>query len=180
MPRLLERYRTQVVPTLQGEFGYRNVMEVPRLKKVVLNVGLGEAVQEAKAVEAVTKMLATISGQKPVTTKARRSVAGFKIRLGMTIGVMVTLRSHRMYDFVDRLVNAALPRVRDFHGVPLEGFDGGGNYSLGVREQVVFPEIEYGQIDKVRGFQVTLVTSARTRQEAQRLLQLLGMPFSRN
>jgi large subunit ribosomal protein L5 len=168
-----------VAPTLQQEFGYGNPMEIPRLDKVVLNVGLGEALQNANALEATTRQLATISGQKPVTTKAKKSIAGFKLREGNTIGAMVTLRSHRMYEFVDRLLNAALPRIRDFHGVPRSSFDGRGNYSLGIREQVIFPEIDYNQVDRIRGFQVTFTTTAKSSEEAFRLLELLGMPFAR-
>ena len=179
VPRLLQRYREQVVPALQQEFGYGNPMEIPRLDKVVLNVGLGEALPNANALEATTRQLATISGQKPVTTKAKKSIAGFKLREGNTIGAMVTLRSHRMYEFVDRLLNAALPRIRDFRGVPRSSFDGRGNSSLGIREQVIFPEIDYNQVDRIRGFQVTFTTTAKSSEEAFRLLELLGMPFAR-
>ncbi len=179
VPRLLQRYREQVVPTLMKEFGYAGPMEVPRLKKIVLNVGMGEALTNPNAPDNVSQMLVTISGQHPVITKARRSIAAFKLREGMSVGAMVTLRSQRMYDFLDRLVNAALPRIRDFTGVPRNSFDGGGNYSLGIREQVIFPEIEYNRIDKIRGLQVSFVTSARTKEEAFRLLELLGMPFAK-
>ena len=179
VPRLLERYRSEIAPSLQQEFGYKNPMEIPRLSKVVLNVGLGEALVNANALEAVTQMLAVISGQKAVTTKARKSIAGFKLREGNTIGAMVTLRSYRMYDFVDRLINAALPRIRDFRGLSRTALDGRGNCSIGIREQVIFPEIDYNQIDKIRGLQVTLVTTAKTDQEALRLLEQLGMPFAR-
>ena len=179
VPRLLKRYRDEIVPTMMKEFGYTVPMQVPRLKKVVANVGLGEALVNPNAVENVTQMLATICGQHPVVTKARRSIAAFKLREGMSIGTMVTLRSHRMYDFVDRLVNSALPRIRDFSGVPRGSFDGRGNYSLGIREQVIFPEIEYSRIDKIRGLQVSFVTSARSNEEAFRLLELLGVPFAR-
>ena len=179
VPRLLQRYRDEVVPTLVKEFGYGSPMQVPRLKKIVLNVGMGEALTNANAAENVTKMLGTIGGQHPVITKARRSIAAFKLREGQSIGAMVTLRSRRMYDFLDRLVNSALPRIRDFTGVPRGSFDGGGNYSLGIREQVIFPEIEYNQIDKIRGLQVSFVTSARSKEEAFRLLELLGMPFAK-
>lgn len=179
-PRLLRRYREEVRPTLMRETGYRNIMEVPRLEKIVLNIGLGEATQNPKAVEAASGHLATITGQRPVVTRARKSVAAFKLREGMSIGAMVTLRSARMYDFFDRLVNMALPRIRDFRGTPRQSFDGRGNYSLGIREQAIFPEIDYGQIDRVRGLQVTFVTTARTDREAQRLLELLGMPFARD
>ena len=179
VPRLLQRYREQIASTLLKEFGYGNPMEVPRLKKVVLNVGLGEALVNANALEATTKQLASISGQRPVTTKARKSIAAFKLREGNTIGVMVTLRSHRMYEFVDRFLNAALPRIRDFRGVPRTSFDNSGGYSLGIREQVIFPEIDYNQIDRVRGLQITFVTSAKSSKETFRLLELMGMPFAR-
>jgi large subunit ribosomal protein L5 len=154
-------------------------MEVPRLEKVVLNIGLGEAVQNPRAIESAVQDLAAISGQKPVVTRARRSIAGFKIRAGMPIGVMVTLRGRRMYDFLDRLMNAVLPRIRDFRGVSRKAFDGRGNYSLGLREQLIFPEVDYDKIDRVRGLQVVVVTTARTDEEARRLLELLGMPFAR-
>ena len=177
-PRLLEMYHSQVVPTMMQEFGYRNVMEVPRLRKVILNVGLGEALTNPKALESAAKDLTTISGQKPIMTRARKSIAGFKLRQGNTIGVCVTLRGIRMYHFIDRLLNAALPRIRDFRGVSQKSFDGHGNYSMGVREQIVFPEIEYGQIERIRGFQVTFTTTARNDREAERLLALLGMPFA--
>jgi len=179
VPRLLERYLSEIAPSLQQEFGYKNPMEIPKLSKVVLNVGLGEALVNANALDAVTRQLAIISGQKAVTTKAKKSIAGFKLREGNTIGAMVTLRSHRMYEFVDRMINAALPRIRDFRGMSRTAFDGRGSYSMGIREQVIFPEIDYNQIDKIRGFQVTLVTTAKTDQEAFRLLELLGMPFAR-
>jgi large subunit ribosomal protein L5 len=179
VPRLLQRYREQIASTLLKEFGYANPMEVPRLKKVVLNVGLGEALVNANSLETTTKQLAAISGQHPVTTKARKSIAAFKLREGNTIGVMVTLRSHRMYEFVDRLLNAALPRIRDFRGVPRTSFDNSGGYSLGIREQVIFPEIDYNQIDRVRGLQITFVTSAKNSKETFRLLELMGMPFAR-
>jgi len=179
VPRLLERYLSEIAPSLQQEFGYKNPMEIPKLSKVVLNVGLGEALVNANALDAVTRQLAIISGQKAVTTKAKKSIAGFKLREGSTIGAMVTLRSHRMYEFVDRMINAALPRIRDFRGMSRTAFDGRGSYSMGIREQVIFPEIDYNQIDKIRGFQVTLVTTAKTDQEAFRLLELLGMPFAR-
>ena len=171
-------YHSQVVPTMMQEFGYRNVMEVPRLRKVILNVGLGEALTNPKALESAAKDLTTISGQKPIMTRARKSIAGFKLRQGNTIGVCVTLRGIRMYHFIDRLLNAALPRIRDFRGVSQKSFDGHGNYSMGVREQIVFPEIEYGQIERIRGFQVTFTTTARNDREAERLLALLGMPFA--
>ena len=179
VPRLLKRYREEVVPKMVTEFGYRAPLQAPRLQKVVLNVGLGEALMNANVLDAVSRQFSAITGQRPVITKARKSIAGFKIREGMSIGVMVTLRSHRMYDFVDRLLNAVLPRIRDFRGVPRSSFDGRGNYSMGIREQIIFPEIDYNQVDKIRGLQVTFVTSARTNEEAYRMLELMGMPFAR-
>lgn len=179
IPMLKQRYREDVVPALMREFGYRNVMQVPRIEKVCINVGLGEAVQNAKAVEAASNDIALISGQKPVVTRARKSIANFKLRRGMPIGLMVTLRGDRMWEFLDRLMNAALPRIRDFQGVPPDSFDGRGNYSLGIREQVIFPEIDYDKIDRVRGLQVNIITTARTDEEGKRLLELLGMPFAR-
>ena len=178
-PRVLELYRSQVVPTMMQEFGYSNVMQVPRLKKVMLNIGLGEALTNPKAVESATRDLATISGQKPILTRARKSIAGFKLREGNPIGLSVTLRGSRMYHFVDRLLNAALPRIRDFRGISPRSFDGRGNFSLGIREQIIFSEIDFGRIERIRGFQVTLVTTAKTDAEAARLLGLLGMPFAR-
>ena len=179
-PRLKETYRQEVVPALMKEFSYRNVMEVPRLEKVVVNIGLGEALQNPKALDSAAGDVAAITGQKPVITRAKRSIANFKIRQGNPIGLMVTVRGDRMWELVDRMVNAALPRIRDFHGVSNKGFDGRGNYSLGIREQLIFPEIEYDKIDRIRGLQLTLVTTARNDEEGKRLLQLLGMPFSRN
>ena len=177
--RLQERYRQEVLPKLREEFGYDNAMAVPRLQKVTLNIGLGEAIENARALEAAAADLSVISGQKPVITRARRSIAGFKLREGMPIGAMVTLRGRRMHDFLDKLMNAVLPRIRDFRGVPKDAFDGRGNYSLGLREQLIFPEIEYDKIDKVRGLQVVIVTTAQNDEEGRRLLALLGMPFSR-
>ncbi len=177
--RLEERYWSEVVPALQREFNYRNVMEVPRIHKVVVNIGLGEAVRDAKAIDNAVRDLSLITGQRPVVTRAKKSIAGFRLRAGMPIGVMVTLRGPRMYEFLDRLVTIALPRVRDFRGLPERGFDGRGNYTLGLREQLIFPEIDYDKIDRVRGMEVTVVTSARTDQEARRLLELLGFPFQR-
>jgi large subunit ribosomal protein L5 len=179
-PRLKEMYRQEVVPALMKEFGYRNAMEVPRLEKVVVNIGLGEALQNPKALDSAASDIAAITGQKPVITRAKRSIANFKVRQGNPIGLMVTVRGDRMWELVDRMVNAALPRIRDFHGVPNKGFDGRGSYSLGIREQLIFPEIEYDKIDRIRGLQITLVTTARNDEEGKRLLQLLGMPFSRN
>ena len=178
-PRLLERYRVDVVPAMEKEFGYDNVMRVPRINKVVLNVGMGEALQNAKALDFAAADLATISGQHPVITKAKKSIAAFKLRENNPIGVTVTLRGERMWSFLDRLMNVALPRQRDFRGVSPDSFDGRGNYSLGLREQLIFPEIDYDKIDKVRGMSVTIVTSAKTDEEARRLLYHLGMPFKR-
>jgi len=177
-PRLLERYRNDVVPTMTKEFDYPNVMRVPRIEKVVLNIGLGEALQNAKALDAASGDMTIIAGQKPVITKAKRSIAAFKLREGNSIGVTVTLRSERMWSFLDRLMNVTLPRQRDFRGVSPDSFDGRGNYSLGLREQLVWPEINYDKIDKVRGMAITIVTTARTDDEGRRLLQLVGMPFS--
>jgi len=179
-PRLKQRYREEIVPALMREFGYRNVMQVPRLKKVVLNIGMGEATQNAKALDAASEHLATITGQKPVITRAKRSIANFKIRQGNPIGLTVTVRGDRMWEFLDRMVNAALPRIRDFRGVSLKAFDGRGNFSLGIREQLIFPEIEYDKVDRVRGLQVNIITSAHNDEEGKRLLELLGMPFSQN
>jgi large subunit ribosomal protein L5 len=176
-PRLLERYRNEVVPTMRKEFDYPNVMRVPRIEKVVLNMGLGEALQNAKALDAASGDMTIIAGQKPVITKAKRSIAAFKLREGNSIGVTVTLRSERMWSFLDRLMNIALPRQRDFRGVSPDSFDGRGNYSLGLREQLVWPEINYDKVDKVRGMAITIVTSAKTDEEGHRLLQLMGMPF---
>ncbi len=177
MPRLKDKYREEIVPVLMREFKYRNIMEVPRLVKVVVNIGLGEALQNAKALDAASEDLAIITGQKPIITRAKKSIAGFKLRAGNPIGVKVTLRGNRMYDFLDRLINVALPRQRDFRGVSPDSFDGRGNYTLGIREQLVFPEIDYNKIDKVRGMEITIVTTAKTDEEARRLLQLMGMPF---
>lgn len=177
MAQLADRYKSEIVPALQKEFGYRNIMQVPRLEKVVLNMGLGEAIQNQKILESAQRELAAITGQKPVVTRARRSIAGFKLREGMPIGVMVTLRRDRMYEFVERLVNVALPRVRDFRGISDTAFDGKGNYSLGIREQIIFPEISYDKIEKIKGLNITMVTTARTDEEARSLLRHLGLPF---
>ncbi len=179
MSRLKERYQKEVAPILMAECGYKNVMQVPRLERIVVNIGLGEAIQNPRALEAAETDLAAITGQHPVVTRAKRSISGFKVRTGMPVGMMVTLRGNRMYDFFDRLVNAALPRIRDFHGTPRNSFDGRGNYSLGIKEQVVFPEIEYDKIDKIRGFEVSFITTAGTDEEGRTLLELLGMPFQR-
>jgi large subunit ribosomal protein L5 len=178
-PRLLERYRKEVSPALIKEFGYDNPMRVPRLRKVVLNIGLGEALANPKAIESATKDLTTIAGQKAVVTKAKKSIANFKLRQGAPIGVMVTLRGSRMYSLLDRLFNAALPRIRDFRGVSRTAFDGRGNYTLGLREQMVFPDIAYGDMEKLRGLQITISTNARNDKEAMRFLELMGMPFAR-
>ena len=178
-PRIVTTYREQVTPTMMQEFKYKNVMQVPRINKIVLNIGLGEAKDNARSLEGALRDLTTISGQKPVITRARKAIAGFKIREGMPVGVAVTLRGERMNFFLERLLNTALPRIRDFRGVPKSSFDGRGNFSMGIREQVIFPEIDYNQIDKIRGFQVTIATSAKTDAEAARLLELLGMPFTR-
>jgi large subunit ribosomal protein L5 len=174
-----EKYLKEVVPGLLKEFSYKNPMQVPRVHKVVVNIGMGEAIQNAKAMDAAVADLASITGQRPVITRARRSVAAFKLREGMQIGCMVTLRGERMYYFLDKLMNVALPRIRDFQGVSSEAFDGRGNYTLGLREQLVFPEIDYDKIDKVRGMEISIVTTARTDEEGRRLLKLMGMPFKK-
>ena len=177
MSRLRKLYQTEVVPKLIEIFNYRNPLQVPRLEKIVINMGLGEAVQNIKILESASEELAQISGQKPVITRARKSIAAFKLRKGMPIGCMVTLRGNRMYDFYDKLVNIALPRVRDFHGVSPRSFDGRGNYTLGIKEQIIFPEIDYDKIDRIKGMNVTIVTTAETDEEGRVLLELLGMPF---
>ncbi|MCL0072833.1 50S ribosomal protein L5 [Dehalococcoidia bacterium] len=179
MSRLKQKYQEGIIPQIMKEQGYRSPMRVPRLEKIVLNIGLGEAIQNAKALEVASADLAAISGQRPVITSARKSIAGFKLRQGRAIGLMVTLRGRRMYEFLDRLVNVVLPRIRDFHGVSRDSFDGRGNYSLGIKEQIIFPEISYDKIDKIRGLQVSIVTTARTDEEGRRLLELMGMPFAR-
>ena len=177
--RLKEKYKQEVVPALQKEFNYKNPMQVPSVHKVIVNIGLGEAIQNARAIDAAVSDLSVITGQRPVITRAKRSVATFKLREGMQIGCMVTLRGERMYYFLDKLMNVALPRLRDFQGVSPEAFDGRGNYTLGLREQLVFPEIDYDKVDKVRGMEVSIVTTARTDEEGRRLLRLLGMPFKK-
>lgn len=177
MARLLEKYRTQVVPALMKQFNYKNPLQVPRLEKIVINMGLGEATQNPKVIDAAVEDLRAISGQQPVVTRAKKSIAGFRLRQGMPIGVKVTLRGERMYHFLDKLMNLALPRVRDFRGVSPRSFDGRGNYTLGLREQLIFPEIDYDKIDKVRGLEVVVVTTAKTDEEARALLTELGMPF---
>ena len=177
MSRLKEEYKQAVIPALMKRYRYKNVMQVPRLDKVVLNIGLGEAIQNAKALEAAERDLAAISGQHPVTTRAKKSVASFRLRTGMPIGLKVTLRGERMYDFLDKLINAALPRIRAFHGVPRDSFDGRGNFNLGIREQIIFPEIDYDKIDKIRGMNISITTTAKTDEECRQLLTELGMPF---
>ncbi|MGE5620752.1 MAG: 50S ribosomal protein L5 [Sphingomonadaceae bacterium] len=180
MARLKEKYEREVVPALKEEFKYENPMQVPRLAKIVVNIGLGEAITNAKALDAAVKDLSDITGQRPVITRAKRSIAAFRLRTGMPIGAMVTLRGDRMWEFLDRLCNAALPRLRDFQGVSPKAFDGRGNYTLGLKEQLVFPEIDYDKIDKVRGMEISIVTTARTDEESRRLLALLGVPFARS
>lgn len=177
--RMREMYYEKIQPSLIKEFGYSNIMQAPKITKISVNIGLGEAIQNSKAIEAATGDLAQVTGQKPVVTKARNSIATYKLREGMPIGVMVTLRGARMWDFLDRLINIVLPRQRDFQGVSPDSFDGRGNYSIGLREQLVFPEIDYDKVDKVRGMEVTIVTSARTDEEARRMLAMMGMPFKR-
>lgn len=179
MSRLKEKYKKEVIPAMIKEWGYKNPMQVPRLKMIVLNIGTGEAIQNPKALEGATNDLALITGQHPVITRAKKSIAAFRLRAGMPIGAKVTLRGERMYEFFDRLVSAVLPRIRDFQGVPRNAFDGHGNYTLGLKEQIVFPEIDYDKVDKVRGLQISIVTTARTDEEARRFLELMGMPFSR-
>ena len=179
-PRLKQRFRDEIAPALMREFSYHNIMQVPRVQKVVLNIGLGEATQNAKALDSAAQDLAIITGQKAVMTRAKRSIANFKIREGNPIGLTVTVRGDRMWEFLDRLLNAALPRIRDFRGVSRNAFDGHGNFSLGIREQLIFPEIEYDKVERVRGFQVNIITSAKTDEEGARLLELLGVPFSRS
>ncbi len=175
--RLREKYQNEVVPALQKEFGYKNIMAVPKVEKVVVNMGLGEATANAKIVDTGADELARITGQKPVTRRAKKSIAAFKVRKGMPIATMVTLRGDRMWEFLDRLMNIALPRVRDFKGVPPRGFDGRGNYTLGLKDQLLLPEIDYMKVDKARGMNVSVVTTAKTDEEARKLLQFIGMPF---
>jgi large subunit ribosomal protein L5 len=177
--RLFDKYRQDVVPAMMQRFGYGNVMQVPKVVKVVLNMGVGEAVQNAKAIEGAVQDLSTVSGQKPVVRRARKSVSNFKLREGMPVGAMVTLRRERMYEFLDRFFSFSIPRIRDFRGLSTDSFDGRGNYTMGIREQIIFPEIDYDKIDEVRGLDVTIVTTARTDEEATELLRSLGMPFVR-
>lgn len=179
MNRFKEFYMTDIVPSMMKKFNYKNKMAVPKIDKIVINIGLGEARENSKAIDAAHNDIMTITGQKPVTTKAKKSIANFKLREGMPVGVKVTLRNEKMYSFADRLINIAIPRVRDFHGVSPEAFDGRGNYTLGIREQLIFPEIQYDKIDKIRGMDVVFVTTAKTDEEARELLALFGMPFTR-
>ena len=179
MARLKDKYREDVVPELMKEFGYANVMQAPKLDKIVVNVGLGEAVSNAKALESAVSDISAITGQRPVVTRAKKSIAAFKLRAGMPVGATVTLRGERMYEFLDRMVAITLPRIRDFRGVSPNSFDGRGNYTLGFQEQIAFPEIDYDKIDRARGLEVSLVTTAKTDEEGRRLLALLGMPFAR-
>jgi len=180
MSRLRERYNTDVAPALKKEFGYKNVMAIPKIEKVVVNMGLGEATQNAKIVDIGADEITRITGQKPVVRRAKKSIAQFKVRQGMPIGTMVTLRGEKMWEFLDRLISIALPRVRDFRGVSPRGFDGRGNYTLGLRDQLLFPEIDYMKVDKARGMNVSVVTTAKTDEEARKLLQFIGMPFRQN
>ncbi|HWR29611.1 MAG TPA: 50S ribosomal protein L5 [Negativicutes bacterium] len=178
MARLKEFYKLEVAPAMMKKFGYKNVMEIPKVEKVVINMGVSEAVGNPKSLDAAVADLTQISGQKPIVTKAKKSISAFKLREGMSIGTKVTLRGDRMYYFVDKLLNVALPRVRDFRGISPKAFDGRGNYTLGVKEQLIFPEMEYDKIDKIRGMDITIVTTAKTDEEARELLKLMGMPFS--
>ena len=178
MARMKEKYLKEVAPQMMQKFNYKNVMEIPKLEKVVVNIGVGEAVQNPKALDGAVADLRAITGQKPIITRAKKSIAAFKLRAGVPIGTKVTLRSERMYEFVDKLFNVALPRVRDFRGVSPKGFDGRGNYTLGLKEQLIFPEIEYDKVDQIRGMDIVFVTTAKTDEEAKELLRLLGMPFA--
>ncbi|MDY6862118.1 MAG: 50S ribosomal protein L5 [Thermodesulfobacteriota bacterium] len=177
MPRLKERYKKEIIPDLMKAFAYKNIMEVPRLEKIVINMGLGEAINNIKILDAAISELSLITGQRPIATKARKSISNFKLREGMPIGCMVTLRKDKMYDFFDRLVNSALPRVRDFKGVPGKSFDGRGNYTMGIKEHIIFPEIDYDKIDRVKGMNIIIVTTAKSDEEGKSLLRYLGMPF---
>jgi len=180
MSRLKDKYINEVIPALQSKFNYKSPMQMPKLEKIVLNMGVGDVKENAKALDAAVNDMTIIAGQKPVVTKAKKSVAAFKLREGMNIGCKVTLRGERMYEFADKLINVSLPRVRDFRGVPVNSFDGRGNYSLGVKEQLIFPEIDYDKIEKIRGMDITFVTTAKTDEEAKELLKLMGMPFSQS
>ena len=177
MARQKDRYVSEIAPALQQKFAYKNVMQIPKMDKIVINIGVGEAIQNSKAIDAAVSDLTKITGQRPIVTRAKKSIAAFKLREGMAIGTKVTLRGERMYEFMDRLLNVALPRVRDFRGVSGKSFDGRGNYTLGLREQIIFPEVDYDQIDKIRGMDVVFVTTAQTDEEARELLRLFGMPF---
>lgn len=179
IPRLTQLYKDEIVPSLMKEFKFQSPMEVPRIKKVVLNVSLGEALTNSRAIESAVRDLTTMTGQKPVVTRARKSIAGFKLRAGVAIGTAVTLRGRRMMYFLERLFNAALPRIRDFNGIPRSSFDGQGNFTIGIREQIIFPEIDYDSIDRIRGFQVTIATTAKDDRQAERLLEMMGVPFAR-
>jgi len=180
MPKLKELYKNEIITSMMEHYGYRNIMQVPRLEKVVLNIGVGEAIQNAKALEAAENDILVISGQHPVTTRSKKSISAFKLREGMPVGLKVTLRGERMYEFIDKLMNVVLPRIREFRGVSPSALDGFGNYTLGIKEQSVFPEIDYDKLDKLRGFEVCIVTTARTDDEARHLLELMGMPFSKD
>ncbi len=180
MARLKQKYREEAIPRLMEICGYKNIMQMPRLEKIVLNIGVGEAISNAKALEAAEQDLVTIAGQHALTTRSKKSISAFKLRVGMPIGLKVTLRGNRMYDFLGRLINAVLPRLREFQGVPQNSFDGRGNYTLGIKEQTIFSEIEYDKVDKVRGLEISIVTTAKTDEEGRQLLELLGMPFSRD
>ncbi|HOQ23953.1 MAG: 50S ribosomal protein L5 [Bacillota bacterium] len=177
MSRLREKYNQEIIPALKSRFGYKNVMQIPKLEKIVINMGVGEATADAKAIDAAVNDLTQIAGQKPVVTRAKKSIAAFKVRTGMPVGCKVTLRGERMYEFMDKLINLALPRIRDFRGVSPKAFDGRGNYTLGIREQLIFPEINYDKVDKIRGMDIVIVTTAKTDEEAYELLKLFGMPY---
>ena len=177
MSRLRERYKKEIVPALAKEYSYKNVMAIPKLEKIVVNIGMGEAIQNSKLLDAAVDELGLITGQRPVITRAKKSIASFKLRKGMPIGCMITLRGERMYEFLDRMVSVALPRVRDFRGLPTKSFDGRGNYTIGLRDQLIFPEIDYAKVNKIKGMNITLATTAKTDDEARTLLRLLGIPF---
>jgi large subunit ribosomal protein L5 len=177
MSRLRERYQKEIVPALAKEYSYKNVMAIPKLEKIVINIGMGEAIQNSKLLDAAVDELSLIAGQRPVITRAKKSIASFKLRKGMAIGCMITLRGERMYEFLDRMVSVALPRVRDFRGLPTKSFDGRGNYTIGLRDQLIFPEIDYAKVNKIKGMNITLATTAKTDDEARTLLRLLGIPF---
>jgi large subunit ribosomal protein L5 len=177
MSRLRERYQKEIVPALSKEYSYKNVMAIPKLEKIVINIGMGEAIQNSKLLDAAVDELSLIAGQRPVITRAKKSIASFKLRKGMTIGCMITLRGERMYEFLDRMVSVALPRVRDFRGLSTKSFDGRGNYTIGLRDQLIFPEIDYAKVNKIKGMNITLATTAKTDDEARTLLRLLGIPF---